>query len=144
MRIRHEFSRRRLVTFLFAAMSLAVPVAAFADSSCRAVSAAYQKMLDTATSQNAKNSGTVNVTKALDTIITSGHYDETCKLLREESISGEAAQVYSDEFKSKAGQAHGTVWISKKSGATLRQDVDADMGATGKGHQTITFEYKKK
>lgn len=143
MRIRHRFSRRPLVTFLFAAMSLAVPVAAFADDSCQAVHAAYRKMFSTATSQNAKNSGTVNVTKAFETI-TSGGYDESCKLLREENMNGEAAQVYSDEFKSKAGQAHGTVWISKKSGATLRQDVDVDMGATGKGHQSITFEYKKK
>ena len=143
MRIRHGFSRRPLVTFLFAAMSLAVPVAAFADASCRAVGAAYQKMLSSAASQNAKNSGTVNVTNAFATITSSG-YDESCKLLREENINGEAAQVYSDEFKSKAGQAHGTVWISKSSGLTLRQDVDVDMGATGKGHQTITFEYKKK
>ena len=65
MRIRHRFSRRPLVTFLFAAMSLAVPVAAFADGSCRAVHAAYQKMFSDSTSQNAKNSGTVNVTKAV-------------------------------------------------------------------------------
>ena len=139
---RNTFRTHALTTFLWAALSATVPFAAFADS-CDPVHDAYQKMNSTATSQNAKNSGQVNVTKALGTI-TSGGYDETCKLLREESLNGEAAQVYNDEFKSKAGQAHGTVWISKKSGATLRQDVDVDMGTSGKGHQSITFEYKKK
>ena len=128
---------------LLALLCAAIPVVAVADDSCLAVHAAYQKMNSSATSQNAKNSGKVDVTKALGTI-TSGDCDETCKLLREENMNGEQAQVYSDEFKSKTGKAHGTVWISRKSGATLRQDVDVDMGAAGTGHQTITFEYKNK
>ena len=143
MRIELTISKSLSAAALCAVLHLASPAVAPADDGCMAVHAAYQKMNSTATSQNVKNSGKANVTNALGAI-TSGDYEETCKLLRAENMNGEPAQVYSDEFKSKAGQAHGTVWISKKSGATLRQDVDVDMGAAGQGHQSITFEYKKK
>ena len=106
--------------------------------------AAYQKMLKESNSSNAKNSGAVNVSAAYDAITSEPGHKETCKYLRDETLGGESVNVYSDVFTSKSGTADGTVWISKKDGWTLKQEVDVDLGALGKGHQSIVFEYPKK
>jgi hypothetical protein len=115
-----------------------------AKDACAPVRAAYQKMLKESNSSNAKNSGAVNVPAAYDTITSEPGHKETCKYLRDETVAGEPANVYSDVFTSKSGTADGTVWISKKDGWTLKQEVDVDLGAQGKGHQSIVFEYPKK
>jgi hypothetical protein len=115
-----------------------------AKDACAPVRAAYQKMLKESNSSNAKNAGTVNVTAAYDAITSEPGHKETCKYLRDETLSGESVNVYSDVFASKSGTADGTVWISKKDGWTLKQEVDVDLGAQGKGHQSIVFEYPKK
>jgi hypothetical protein len=115
-----------------------------AKDACAPVRAAYQKMLKESNSSNAKNAGTVNVTAAYDAITSEAGHKETCKYLRDETVAGEPANVYSDVFTSKSGTADGTVWISKKDGWTLKQEVDVDLGAQGKGHQSIVFEYPKK
>jgi hypothetical protein len=118
--------------------------AARATDSCDAVHAAYNKMFQTSPKMVTKDSGTVNVTKALAEITGSGSYQEICKYLRDEPLDGEPAAVYSEGFKSKVGSSDGKVWISKKTGATLRQEIDVDLGSKGKGHQSIRFEYAKK
>jgi len=110
---------------------------------CAPVRAAYQKMLKESNSSNATNAG-MNVTEAYEKITSEAGHTEACKYLRDETLNGEAANVYSDVFTSKSGTANGTVWISKKNGWTLKQEVDVDLGAAGKGHQTIVFEYPKK
>jgi hypothetical protein len=115
-----------------------------AKDACAPVRAAYQKMLKESTSSNAKNAGTVNVSAAYDAITSEPGHKETCKYLRDETLSGESVNVYSDAFASKSGTTDGTVWISKKDGWTLKQEVDVDLGAQGKGHQSVVFEYPKK
>jgi hypothetical protein len=115
-----------------------------AGGPCDAVHAAYNKMFAGSPKMVTKNSGAVDVTKALGEITGSGSYREDCKFLRDESLDGEPSAVYSEGFKSKAGNSNGMVWISKRTGATLRQDVDVDLGSKGKGHQAIRFEYAKK
>jgi hypothetical protein len=115
-----------------------------AGGPCDAVHAAYNKMFSASPKMVEKNSGAVDVTKAMGAITGSGSYRETCKFLRDESLDGERAAVYSEGFKSKAGNTDGMVWISKRTGATLRQEVDVDLGSKGKGHQSIRFEYAKK
>jgi hypothetical protein len=114
------------------------------DAACDAVHAAYNKMFRASPRMITKNSGAVNVTKAIGEITGSGSYQETCKFLRDEPLDGEPAAVYSEGFTSKAGNTNGIVWISKRTGATLRQEVDVDLGSKGKGHQSIRFEYAKK
>jgi len=42
---------------------------------------------------------------------------------------------------SKAGKAAATLWISKRIGATVREEVDFDIVGKGKGHQSIRFDY---
>jgi len=59
------------------------------------------------------------------------------------TFSAGAMSVYSDVMKSKPGTADGKVWISKARGLILQQDVEVDMGAKGKGKQTMLFSYKK-
>jgi|HubBroStandDraft_6_1064221.scaffolds.fasta_scaffold2103001_1 hypothetical protein len=111
---------------------------------CAAVHSAYREMFSASNHNQTTNSGAANVTQAYATITGEAGYKESCKYLRDETLAGESAAVYSDIFTAKSGTATGTVWISKKAGYTLRQDVDVDMGAKGKGHQSITFDYPKK
>jgi hypothetical protein len=47
-------------------------------------------------------------------------------------------------MRSHLGTADGKVWISKTKGLVLQQEVEVDMGARGKGKQTIVFVYTKK
>jgi hypothetical protein len=91
-----------------------------------------------------KDTGAVNVTKVLGDITAGGDWEETCTYLRDEAVDGEAAAVYSDNFTGKAAKAEGQIWISKKTGLVLRQEEDVDLGAKGKGHQSIRFDYSKK
>jgi|ERR1700722_1128844 hypothetical protein len=111
---------------------------------CDAVHSAYQKMFSASNNSRATNSGAVNVTQAYGKITSEAGHKESCKYLRDESLAGEPAAVYSEIFTATSGTATGTIWISKKAGYTLRQDVDVDMGAKGKGHQSMIFDYPKK
>ncbi len=66
----------------------------------------------------------------------------TCQFLRDESINGEAATVYSGHAQSEDSNTSTTIWISKSSGLPLRQDVDIDVGGiAGKSHQSTRYEY---
>jgi hypothetical protein len=76
-------------------------------------------------------------------ITADGSYRESCKYLRDETLDGEAVSVYSDVMKSRLGIADSKVWISKTNGLVLQREVEVDMGAKGKGKQTIVFDYKK-
>jgi hypothetical protein len=114
------------------------------NDACAPVHAAYQKMQSASNSSNATNTGALNVTDAYDRITSEAGHKETCKYLRDETLAGEPANVYSDVFTSKSGTATGTVWISKKNFWTLKQEVDVDMGDKGKGHRSIVFQYPKK
>jgi hypothetical protein len=111
---------------------------------CAPVHAAGQKTAKESNSSNAANAGAINVPDAIDKISSEAGHKETCKYLRDETLNGEPANVYSDVFTSKSGTTTGTVWISKKNLWTLKQEVDVDLGAAGKGHQTMVFEYPKK
>jgi len=113
------------------------------QGSCNVVHAAYNKTLDAASNMSKKNSGVVDVTKALGEITGDVPYHESCKYLRDENLNGEAASVYSDVMKARVGIADGKVWISKTKGLVLQQEVEVDMGAKGKGKQTIVFAHKK-
>jgi hypothetical protein len=127
-----------IIVLMLQATSWAAPA-----NPCQPVHDAYSKMLSTPHKNVETNSGAMNVTKAFG-IITSEEFDDSCKYLRDESLDGELMAVYSEVFKSKSGRADGMLWISKKDNIVVRQDVDANMGAQGKGHQSIRFDYSKK
>ena len=119
------------------------PIRAHA-AGCQASHDAYNKMLKASPRLVQKDTGAVNVTKVLGDITADVGWEETCKDLRDEAVDGEAAVVYSDNFTGKAAKTEGQIWISKKTGLVLRQEVDVDLGAKGKGHQSIRFDYSKK
>ncbi|MGC1617779.1 MAG: hypothetical protein WA765_04760 [Candidatus Acidiferrum sp.] len=133
---------------LFGALCLtgtfAVAQSGTAQDSCDAVHAAYKKTFDTQSQMSKKNSGAVDVTNALGAITADGSNRESCKYLRDDTLNGEAVGVYSEVMKSRLGIADGKLWISKTKGLVLQQEVEVDMGAKGKGKQTIVFDYKKK
>jgi len=124
--------------------TVAVAQSSTTKDSCDVVHSAYRKTFQANSQMSTKNSGAVDVTKAQADITGDGSYTESCKLLREESLSGEAASVYGDVMKSRLGIADGKLWISKTKGLVLQQEVEVDMGAKGKGKQTIVFDSKKK
>jgi hypothetical protein len=131
-------------------LAMAAPQAAGAGTAqdakdaCAPVQAAYQKTASASDSSNATNTGALNVAEAYEKITTEAGHRETCKYLRDETVSGEDANVYSDVFASKSGTANGTVWISKKNGWVLKREVDVEVFGVGKGHQAIVYEYSRK
>jgi len=66
----------------------------------------------------------------------------TCQFVRNESVNGEAAAVYSMRRETETGKEDDQVWISKANGRALREEVDVDYGgALGKSHLSARYEY---
>jgi hypothetical protein len=135
------------VGILCASMAMAGPQGAGGaqdtKDACAPVQAAYQKTASVSNSSKATNTGGLNVAEAYDKITSEEGHRETCKYLRDETVTGEDANVYSDVFASKSGRAIGTVWVSKRNGWVLKREVDVELTGVGKGHQSIVFEYPK-
>ena len=64
----------------------------------------------------------------------------TCRYLREESVNGETAAVYSAHSENEDVKSEGQLWISKK-GLPLREELDTDVGDPNKVHRSIRYEY---
>ena len=66
----------------------------------------------------------------------------TCQFLRNESVNGEPAAVYSMRRETENAKEDGQMWISKTTGRALRKEVDVDYGgAMGKSHLSARCEY---
>lgn len=66
----------------------------------------------------------------------------TCQFVRNESVNGEAAAVYSLRRETKSVKEDGQLWISEANGRALREEVDTDYGPeVGKGHLSARYEY---
>jgi hypothetical protein len=66
----------------------------------------------------------------------------TCQLVRNETVNGEAAAVYSMRRETEAAKEDGQIWISKSSGLALRKEVDMEYGGKlGKMHLIGRYEY---
>jgi hypothetical protein len=65
----------------------------------------------------------------------------SCKHLRDESVKGESAAVYSGHSETDDTKADTQTWISKSKGLLLRQEEDVDIGGGDKRHFSIRFEY---
>lgn len=65
----------------------------------------------------------------------------SCKRLRDESVKGESATVYSMHSETDDAKADSQVWISKSKGLLLRQEEDVDLGDGDKRHHSIRYEY---
>jgi hypothetical protein len=66
----------------------------------------------------------------------------SCAYLRDEAVGGEAAAVYRTHGVTEAGTTDATLWMSKRTGLPLKDEVDLDAGGKlGKSHQTIRYDY---
>lgn len=67
----------------------------------------------------------------------------TCRYLRDESVNGEAAAVYSahSERSDPAVKSDSQFWISKAKGLPLRHEQDIDAGGGTKMHHSTRYEY---
>jgi hypothetical protein len=66
----------------------------------------------------------------------------SCKAVRDESVEGVNATVYTLHSESKFGRSEGQIWISKASALPLRQKIDLAVdGVTGKSHVETRFVY---
>ena len=65
----------------------------------------------------------------------------SCKHLRDESVKGESAAVYSTHNENEDSREDGQVWVSKSKGLPLREEQDVDLGAGDKHHISIRYEY---
>ena len=67
----------------------------------------------------------------------------TCRYLREESMNGEGAAVYSTHSETQDAKSDAQLWISKSKGLPLREELDIDVGGKlGKSHHSIRYEYR--
>jgi hypothetical protein len=64
----------------------------------------------------------------------------TCRYLREESVNGETAAVYSAHSENEDVKSDGQLWISRR-GLPLREELDTDVGDPSKMHRSIRYEY---
>lgn len=66
----------------------------------------------------------------------------TCQFLRNESVNGEAAMLYSMRREYEEVQEDGRMWVSRGSGLLLRVEEDVDnRGNRVKDHRSTRFEY---
>jgi hypothetical protein len=66
----------------------------------------------------------------------------TCRFLRDETVGGELAAVYTAHTSSDDSKSESTIWVSKSKGLPLKVDTDMDVGgAAGKSHRSQRFEY---
>jgi hypothetical protein len=65
-----------------------------------------------------------------------------CQYVRDESIQGEAAALYSTHKEDDAGKSDTQLWISRKRGLPLRQVVHLAVGGGKMGESQVTTRYE--
>jgi hypothetical protein len=65
----------------------------------------------------------------------------TCRLVREESIAGTPAGVYTIHNETDAGISDSTLWISKADGLPLKQEIDMTASGHERSHSEVRFVY---
>ena len=71
------------------------------------------------------------------------HGTATCQVVRDESVNGTPATVYSLHSKAENATEEAQMWIAKRTGLPLREEMDIDVGGgnMGKSHISIRYEY---
>lgn len=70
------------------------------------------------------------------------HSTATCKIVREESVNGRPATLYSLHSKTEHATEEAQIWIAKGPGLALREEMDIDAGGSArKSHMSARFEY---
>ncbi len=66
----------------------------------------------------------------------------TCSYLHDETIAGQGAAVYREQYRAKSGSTDAKIWISKTNGHVLAEEQDGDIAGKGKGH--ISYRWPAK
>jgi hypothetical protein len=70
------------------------------------------------------------------------HGKSTCQFLRNESVNGEAAMLYSVHREYDEVKEDGQMWVSRGTGLLIRVEEDFDDGGNKvKDHRSTRFEY---
>lgn len=70
------------------------------------------------------------------------HGTSVCQFLRDESVNGEAAMLYSVHREYEEIKEDGQIWVSRSNGLLLRAEEDFDnKGNKVKDHRSTRFEY---
>jgi len=65
-----------------------------------------------------------------------------CRHLRDETVSGELAVVYSSHSASDRSTIDSTFWISTSKGLVLRMDADITGKSGSKSQMSVRYDYK--
>lgn len=66
----------------------------------------------------------------------------SCRYLRDEAVNGEAAAVYSSQSETEEAKSSSTLWVSKRTGLPLKNEIDIDTGGKeGKQHDSVRYDY---
>jgi hypothetical protein len=65
----------------------------------------------------------------------------SCRRVRDESVGGVSAVVYSTHMVNEGITSDGMTWIAQGTGLTLRSDSDIDTGDGDKSHVSSRYEY---
>ena len=66
----------------------------------------------------------------------------SCRYLRDEVVNGEAAAVYNSQSETEDVKSSSTLWVSKRTGLPLKNEIDLDTGGKlGKEHNSIRYDY---
>ncbi|HMD99975.1 MAG TPA: hypothetical protein VKM93_21930 [Terriglobia bacterium] len=80
--------------------------------------------------------------KAMDERNRKNAKNMSCHYVRDESVNGESAALYSTHEETAHGKTDSQTWVSKSKGLILRQEIDIDTGgANGKTHMSSRYEY---
>lgn len=92
---------------------------------------------------NGKWEGTSMTEQDLKDLAQSGTTpSSSCQHLRDESVNGESAALYSTHSTSERATSDQQVWISKSRGLILRSEIDVVVKPKGsKAHMSISYDY---
>jgi hypothetical protein len=65
----------------------------------------------------------------------------SCKRSGDDSVSGEAATVFTEHTETEDTKSDGKIWVSKSRGIILKEEIDLDTGEGDKEHVAMRYEY---
>ncbi len=65
----------------------------------------------------------------------------TCHYVRDDSVNGESAAIYSTHDITPHGTVDSQIWVSRRRGLILRQEIDIDTGNGHKSHRSSRYDY---
>jgi hypothetical protein len=65
----------------------------------------------------------------------------SCKRIGDDSVSGEAAAIYTEHSENEDTKSDGKIWISKSRGVILKEEIQLDAGDPSEQRITVRYEY---